>query len=87
MILGYILAVLIDTHSTCLALNNGRREILLPFKTCSSIITYNVISTTSIIIYDKKFLKRRDKLRKFILITGIIAHSSAAIYNYRNIKK
>lgn len=82
MILGFILSVILDVHSSCINLNNGYREVLLPFKTCKSQIIYSSISTPSVILYNKK-IKKHKKLVKFIYIAGIVMHTSAAIHNYR----
>lgn len=87
MILAYILSVILDVHSTCLSLNNGGREILLPFKTCKNIILFEAAVIPSYIIWHNKFEKKHPKLTKGIIIAAIISHSSAAIYNYRRFSK
>ena len=86
MILGYILATILDVHSSCLAISAGNREVLLPFKSCSSISSYSIVSTTAVVSFVKLNGKHK-KLNRFILIAGISAHSLAAVYNYRSLNR
>lgn len=83
MITVFVLSVFLDVHSSCINLNNGAREILLPFKTCKNMVIGEGILASSVVTYDKLFLKNHKKLARFIYIAGIIAHTSAAIHNYR----
>ena len=83
---SFVLSIVLDVHSSCLSIEKGNKEILLPFKTCRSIVVGESIIASSVILYDKWILKDHKRLEKIIYFSAIIVHTSAAIYNYRQIR-